>query len=125
MSKEAKRSQLPPALGMGEGGRGEAAEFQGGVLGGREGSLFRKGAPGELQIRWEGGGEVGKGAVRGRVWGVMKLSEPPAVPLGMPEDPLGMPAVQRGHGAPGSSECHKQAQNQGQRRGRKHALTGA
>lgn len=87
--------------------------------------MFRKGAPGEPQISWEGGEEVGKGAVRGRVWGVTKLSEPPAVPLGMPGDPLGMPAVRGGHGAPGSSECHKQAQNQSQRRGRKHALTGA
>lgn len=55
--------------------------------------MFRKGAPGEPQISWEGGEEVGKGAVRGRVWGVTKLSEPPAVPLGMPGDPLGMPAV--------------------------------
>lgn len=41
---------------------------------------------------------------RGRMRDVRKLYEPLAVPLGML-------AVQRGHGAPGSSECHKQARN--------------
>lgn len=48
----------------GRGGRG-AAEFQGGFWE-EEGSLFRKGASGALQIRWGGGGWLGKCAVQGQ-----------------------------------------------------------
>lgn len=59
-----------------------------------------------------------KDGKQGRMKGLRKLPEPRAVPLGMP-------AVPRAHGAPGDRRCHKQAQNQGPRRGRKHGSAGA